>query len=155
LCCKSVFYKFNNPEIMNRKEFFAKVGFGAAAVLLPGCIAGLTTSCSKDEGGANAPTNVDFTLDTSTGALATNVGFLVSNGVVVARTNEGQFLAVSASCPHKGTNVNYVKESNSFHCPNHGQNFSSTGAVTTGGQTSTNLKQYNTTLTGTSLRVFS
>jgi cytochrome b6-f complex iron-sulfur subunit len=140
---------------MNRKEFFARVGFGAAAVLVPACIAGLATSCSKDEGASTAPTNVDFALDVATGSLATNGGFLVSNGVIVAKTLDGNFLAVSASCTHKGTNVNYVKESNSFHCPNHGQNFSSVGTATTGGQTSTGLRQYNTTLTGTSLRVFS
>lgn len=141
---------------MNRKEFFAKVGFGAAAVLVPGCIAGLATSCSKDEGSSTtAPANVDFTLDVSTGSLATNGGFLVSNGIVVARATDGTFLAVSSSCPHEGTNVNYVSSTNSFHCPNHGQNFSNTGAVTTGGKTTTNLKQYNTTLTGTSLRVYS
>lgn len=40
---------------MNRKEFFARVGFGAVAVLVSGCIAGLATSCSKDEGGATHP----------------------------------------------------------------------------------------------------
>lgn len=139
---------------MNRKEFFARVGFGAAAVLVPGCIAGLATSCSKDEGGATAPTNVDFTLDVATGSLASNGGFLVSNGIVVARTTDGAFLAVSASCTHEGTNVNYVKETNSFHCPNHGANFSNVGTHLNG-PGSSNLKQYNTTLTGASLRVYS
>lgn len=141
---------------MNRKDFFAQVGYGAAAFLLPACIAGLATSCTENEGKvAPAPTGVDFTIDTSTGNLATNGGFVVQNGIVVARTNQGTFIAVSASCTHAGTQVGYVPASNSFHCPNHGQNFSSTGAVTTGGQTSTNLASYKTTLTGTSLRVYS
>lgn len=145
---------------MNRKDFFARVGFGAAALLVPVCLTGLATSCSSDSpnnsGGTTTPPagGVDFTLDVSTGALATNGGFLVSNGIIVARTTTGDFLAVSAACTHQGTQVNYVSSSNSFHCPNHGQNYSSTGAVTTGGQTNTNLKQYNTALTGTSLRVF-
>lgn len=139
---------------MNRKEFFAKVGFGAAAVLVPGCIAGLATSCSKEESGAAAPTNVDFTLDVASGTLASNGGFLVSNGIVVARTTDGAFLAVSASCTHQGTNVNYVKETNSFQCPNHGANFSNVG-IHLDGPGSSNLKQYNTTLTGTTLRVYS
>jgi cytochrome b6-f complex iron-sulfur subunit len=140
---------------MDRKEFFTRVGFGAAALLIPGCITGLATSCSGDDGKVTpAPTGVDFALDVSKGALATNGGSQLVNGIVVARANDGSFLAVSAACTHAGTNVNYVASNNSFHCPNHGANFSSSGGVTNGPATSS-LTQYKTTLTGTSLRVFS
>jgi cytochrome b6-f complex iron-sulfur subunit len=140
---------------MDRKEFFARVGFGAAALLVPACIAGLATSCSSDEGKVTpAPTGVDFKLDVSTGALATNGGSQLINGIVVARANDGTFIAVSAACTHAGTNVDYVASSNSFHCSNHGANFNSSGGVTKGPATS-NLTQYKTTLTGTSLRVYS
>jgi cytochrome b6-f complex iron-sulfur subunit len=142
---------------MDRKEFFQKVGFGAAALLVPACIAGLATSCSKDDNGSStpAPTNVDFTLDVSTGSLATDGGFLVSNGIVVARKSATEYIAVSAKCPHEGYQVNYVANNNNFHCSsNHGGEFSSTGAVTHG-PASSNLTQYKTTLTNTSLRVFS
>jgi len=141
---------------MTRKEFFASVGFGAAAVLIPACIGGLASSCSSDDNGHTtpAPTNVNFTLDISTGALATNGGYLTTNGIVVARTNSGEFLAVSASCTHQGTNVKYQASANNFHCPNHGASFSSNGTVTQGPATS-NLTRYNTTLTGNSLRVYS
>lgn len=143
---------------MDRKEFFSKVGFGAAAALLPACIAGIATSCSSDNSTspspAPAPSGVDFLLDVSTGSLTTNGGFLVTKGIVVARTNSGTYIAVSASCTHEGTNVNYNASGNNFICPNHGAQFSSTGAVTQG-PANTNLKKYNTTLTGNSLRVYS
>jgi cytochrome b6-f complex iron-sulfur subunit len=143
---------------MDRKEFFSKVGFGAAAALLPACIAGIATSCSSDNSTspspAPAPSGVDFLLDVSTGSLATNGGYLVSQGIVVARTNSGTYIAVSASCTHEGTNVNYNASGNNFICPNHGAQFSSTGAVTQGPANS-NLKKYNTTLIGNSLRVYS
>jgi cytochrome b6-f complex iron-sulfur subunit len=143
---------------MNRKEFFSRVGFGAAAVLVPACIAGLASSCSSDNSTAPspapAPAGVDFILDVSTGSLAANGGYLVSQGIVVARTNSGTFIAVSASCTHEGTNVNYVASANDFLCPNHGAQFSSTGVVTRG-PANANLKQYNTSLTGNSLRVYS
>lgn len=143
---------------MNRKEFFSRVGFGAAAVLVPACIAGLASSCSSDNSTAPSPApaqaGVDFTLDVSTGSLAANGGYLVSQGIVVARTNSGTFIAVSASCTHEGTNVNYVASANDFLCPNHGAQFSSTGVVTRG-LANANLKQYNTSLTGNSLRVYS
>lgn len=139
---------------MNRKEFFSRVGFGAAAALLPACVAGLATSCSSEGGNTTAPTSVDFILDISTGSLATDGGFLVSNKIVVARVNATTFLAVSAACTHEGTNVNYINSSNSFHCPNHGANFSSAGTHLNG-PGSGNLQQYNVTLSGNSLRIYS
>lgn len=142
---------------MNRKEFFAKVGFGAAVALMPSCIGGLASSCSSDNSSSpspgTAPAAVDFILDVSTGSLATNGGFLVTNGIVVARTNSGTFLAVSAACTHEGTNVNYAANTNNFICPNHNAQFSSTGIVTQG-PASKNLKQYLTSLSGNSLRVY-
>lgn len=140
---------------MTRKDFFARVGFGAVGVLLPACVTGLATSCSSDGGNTIvAPSSVDFVLDISTGSLAVDNGFLVSNGIVVARVNSTTFLAVSAACTHEGANVNYVGASNSFHCPNHGANYSNTG-VHLDGPGSANLKQYNVALTGNSLRIFS
>ena len=140
---------------MTRKDFFARVGFGAASVLVPACIAGLATSCSSDEGGSStAPTGVDFTLDVSTGSLAVDKGYLVSNKIVVARVNSTTYIAVSAACTHEGTSVNYVGSSNSFLCPNHGATFSNTGTHLSG-PGSGNLTQYNVTLTGNSLRVYS
>lgn len=140
---------------MTRKDFFARVGFGAASVLVPACIAGLATSCSTDEGGSStAPSNVDFVLDVSTGSLSVDKGYLVTNKIVVARVDSNTFIAVSAACTHEGTNVNYVGSSNSFQCPNHGANFSTTG-VHLNGPGSANLKQYNVSLNGNSLRVYS
>lgn len=140
---------------MNRKEFFARVGFGTASLLVPACISGLATSCSSDDSSVpTAPTGVDFTLDISSGALATDKGYLVKNSIIIARENANTFLAVSAACTHEGTNVNYVGSSNTFHCPNHGANYSSTG-VHLNGPGSANLKQYNVTLTGNTLRVYS
>ena len=79
---------------MTRKEFFQKAGAGAALMLVPACIAGLATSCSKDSAattstnnpsGSNLPANIDFTIDVSTGNLAINGGSLVQNRVIVAK----------------------------------------------------------------------
>ena len=126
------------------------LGFGVAAVMIPACITGLS-GCKKTD---SSPTNVDFTIDISKGALSANGGFVVKNGVIVARTNSGTFLAVAAACTHEGTNVNYNSSENKFVCPNHGAQFSSNGSVTKG-PANTNLKQYNTSLSGTSLRIFS
>ncbi len=143
---------------MDRKEFLAQVGFGAAALLLPACLGSLASCSSNDVspmgGKVTPPTNIDFAVDVSTGPLSTNGGFLVTNGIIVARTIAGSFLAVSAACTHQGTNVQYRGADNDFLCPNHGSIFSATGQVTNG-PASRPLIQYKTTLTGTSLRVFS
>ena len=135
---------------MNRKEFLSNVKFGTALILLPACIGGLA-GCEKT---IVEPQNVDFTVDISSGPLASNGGYTIQNGVIIARTNSGDFLAVSAACTHQGTNVRYYSSSNNFICPNHGAKYDSTGKVTQGPATR-NLAQYNTELTGTLLKVFS
>ncbi|MFV8367469.1 ubiquinol-cytochrome c reductase iron-sulfur subunit [Flavobacterium sp. XS1P27] len=143
---------------MTRKEFFARVGFGAATVLVPACLAGLATSCSSDDsstGGSSTPTPTatsNFTVDISTGPLATNGGFIVTKGIIIARTTTGTFLAVSSSCTHEGVTLGYDKSGNQFVCPRHNSQFTSTGTVISGPAPS-NLKQYQTTLSGTTLTV--
>lgn len=135
---------------MNRKEFITQVGVGALAALAPLCLSGLS-SCKKTD---TTATKVDFTVDTSSGQLATNGGYIISNGVIVARTMSGNFLAVSVACTHEGATVNYNSSANNFVCPRHGAQFNSAGAVTMGPAQSS-LTKYNTTLTGTSLHVYS
>ena len=140
---------------MNRKEFFSKVGFGAALLLVPSCIGGLTSSCSSDGNTSNPPSNVDFTVDTTTGSLANNGGFMVQNGIIIARTLAGTFLAVSSACTHEGTSVNFSAPGNEFICPNHNAKFNSTGVVTRGPATR-NLTQYQVEIISPALiRVFS
>ena len=143
---------------MDRKDFWSQVGVGAAAFLAPICLGGIA-GCGKSSSGSTSsvpspPSNVDFTLDVSSGALASNGGFLVSQGILVARTSAGAFLAVSAACTHEGTTVNYNAANNNFVCPNHGAKFSNTGMVTLG-PAPTNLKSYNTSLTNSTLRIYS
>jgi cytochrome b6-f complex iron-sulfur subunit len=134
---------------MNRKEFLAMLGMTAGGVVAATCLG----SCSKNE----TSSNVDFTIDLNDSAYSTlnnNGGYVIKSGVIIARTSAGAYIAVSAACTHEGTNVQYQAASNRFHCPSHGANFSSTGAVQSG-PTNTALKQYNTTLSGTTLRVYS
>ncbi len=134
---------------MDRKEFIRLAGASAGWMLISSCLNGCSSNVVTP-----APTNVDFTLDVSTGSLATNGGSLNKSGIIVARTLTGTFIAVSAACTHEGTTVQFQSGSSSFYCPNHGARFSSTGAVTNGPATKA-LTQYTTTLTGTTLRVTS
>ncbi|MBI1803424.1 MAG: Rieske 2Fe-2S domain-containing protein [Ignavibacteriae bacterium] len=138
---------------MDRKEFLSILGIGTAAIVCGTCMDG----CKQEDAVVNAPTNVDFTLDLSDPAnssLQSNGGYLYKNGVIVARTGSGAYIAVSMACTHQGTTVQYDLSNNRFHCPLHGSNFATDGTVING-PASSPLKKYNTTLSGTSLRVFS
>jgi cytochrome b6-f complex iron-sulfur subunit len=136
---------------MTRKEFISQVGTAAALLLAPACITGLS-SCKKNK--KDPDKVVDFTIDISSGPLASNGGALVQDGIIIARSTISGFIAVDAECTHQGTTINYVSSSNSFNCPNHGAKFDANGNVTNGPATKS-LKSYHCTVTGTSLRVFS
>ena len=138
---------------MDRKEFLTMLGMGAAAVACSCCLGG----CQPNSGVPSAPTNVDFTLDltdSANGALKSNGGYLYKNGVIVARTVGGQYVAVSSICTHAGGTVYYDSNGNRFHCPVHGSNFGTDGSVINGPAGSP-LMKYNTALNGNSLHVYS
>ncbi len=133
---------------MNRKEFLSIVGIGATGVFVTSCL----SACKKENN-----TNIDFTLDlnsSANSALAANGGYVISQGVIVAKTSAGEYIAVSAACTHQGTNVQFQSSNNRFHCPSHGANFNTNGTVQNGPANSP-LTKYNTNLSGNMLRVYS
>jgi cytochrome b6-f complex iron-sulfur subunit len=139
---------------MDRKEFLSLVGPAAAGILFASCF----SACKKDDddGGKNT-SPVDFTIDlnaSSNAPLKNNGGFVVTNGVIVARTSSGNYIAVQSACTHQGSTLQYDNSNNRFHCSNHGSNFSTSGAVINGPASSA-LAQYNTEVNGSSLRIFS
>lgn len=133
---------------MNRKEFLSIVGIGATGVFVTSCL----SACKKENN-----TNIDFTLDlnsSANSALAANGGYVISQGVIVAKTSAGEYIAVSAACTHQGVNVQFQSSSNRFHCPSHGANFNTNGTVQNGPANSP-LTKYYTSLSGNMLRVYS
>lgn len=142
---------------MDRKVFLSLIGAGTASFAVISCIGCSNSSDGASSGTVNGPTGIDFTLDLSAAAnaaLLTNGGYLVSNGVIVARTLSGAYISVQHSCTHQSYGLIYEGAGSRFYCANHGATFSNTGAVTNG-PANRALTVYNTTLTGTSLRVYS
>lgn len=142
---------------MERQEFLRLLGTASIAV----CAGCSLESCSNDSGDAvpAAPTGVDFTLDlsmTANAILTSDGGFLYKSGIIVVCLNATAktYVAVSQACTHQGTTVSFQSSSSQFVCPAHGSRFSSSGTVVQGPAASS-LHQYNTSLTGTNLRVFS
>ncbi|MFS2187434.1 ubiquinol-cytochrome c reductase iron-sulfur subunit [Mucilaginibacter sp. Mucisp84] len=141
---------------MDRKEFLSIAGITAASFALINCM-----GCSKKSDNASAgitgPTGVDFTLDLSlsaNSALLVNGGYLASKGVIVAKTTTGSYIAVQQSCTHESYPLIYQSSERQFFCNNHGSAFSEAGVVKNS-PANRNLTVYQTTLTGTSLRIFS
>jgi cytochrome b6-f complex iron-sulfur subunit len=139
---------------MTRKEFLSLMGMGTAGVAIASCLGG----CSKNvSSGTTAPSNVDFTLDltqSANAALLTNGGYIYKNGVIVARTLAGAYIAVQQLCTHETVAITYQPNSHRFYCDGHGATFSENGTVT-GGSAPRALKTYNPSLTANSLRVYS
>lgn len=142
---------------MDRKDFLSAIGISAVSFAVISCAGCGKGSNASPSSGVSGPTGVDFTLDLSASAnasLLANGGYLVSNSVLVAKTTTGAYIAVQQSCTHESYPLVYQSGSQRFYCNNHGATFTQKGAVT-GGPTSKPLTVYNTTLTGTSLRVYS
>lgn len=141
---------------MERKEFLALLGNSAAALFAVGCLGGCSSKESDPQPTPGGSTKKDFTLDLNDAAnssLKTKGNAILRNGVVVAYTNAGNFIAVSSTCTHQGGTVNFHATSNTFICPLHGSTFTETGSVAKGPATQP-LTQYKTTLTGNLLRVY-
>ncbi|WP_231489811.1 ubiquinol-cytochrome c reductase iron-sulfur subunit [Pedobacter sp. Leaf170] len=141
---------------MDRKDFLNSIGMSAAAFALINCV-GCKKSDTSSSTGTTGPTGVNFSLDLSlaaNAALLNNGGSLVSNGVIVAKTKMGSYIAVQQSCTHESYTLSYQSANSRFYCPNHGATFSENGAVTNGPATRA-LTVYNTQLIGTTLKIYS
>ncbi|WP_044171952.1 Rieske (2Fe-2S) protein [Flectobacillus major] len=138
---------------MTRFEFLKSAGFGGAALMT------LLTSCSKNS--EVSPTtgstgSVDFTLDlaaTSNASLANSGGYVISNGVVVARTSQGTYVAATNTCSHEAKKK-VIFSNGEFYCTEHGARYSTTGTGLNS-YGANGLTVYKTELTGTSLRIYS
>ena len=141
---------------MERREFYSLIGISATTIVLS-CLGCSKSSGSSSGGSTTGPSGVDFTLDlsaTSNAALLNNGGYLLSNGLIVARTISGTYIAVQQSCTHESYPLTYQPSSQRLYCNNHGATFNEKGAVTNG-PANRALTVYNTQVSGTSLRVYS
>lgn len=138
---------------MDRKEFLATLGKGAAVAAALYCV-----GCSANSAAPTEPAaNVDFTLDLGQSAyqvLQSTGGSVYKDSIIIARVSQTEFVAVSQICTHQGSTIQYDSANKRFHCPSHGSNFSLDGSVING-PAGRALVKYNTSLSGNSLRIFS
>jgi len=142
-------------EGINRKQFLSKLGLGTGAIMATYCLGSLI-SCDDDDDYISG--EVDFTLDldeSAYDALNTVGGYVRINKVVIAAVSEGTFVAVTQICSHEGKEkVTYRSSNNDFYCTEHGAIFDLEGkGLNSNG--SKGILIYNTSLSGTLLRVYS
>ena len=133
---------------MDRKEFFSKALWGGTMLFFAPAI---INSCKKAD--SILPGNGSIDLNSSEfGALKTVGGFAYSGNIIIFRTSDTNYSAISRVCTHEGCTVNYNSSNNRLVCPCHGAQFSSTGSVLQG-PASKSLAVYKVTVSGTTLMI--
>ena len=139
---------------IKRNEFLKSLGFKGASLLAVYCGVSSLSSCSNE---SITPSNtVDFSLDLTNAVyskLNTAGNYVIVNGIVIARVSSTSFAAVTQVCSHENR-PNVIFSNGEFYCTQHGATFSTTGAGKNANG-SKGIKAYQTTLTGTSLRIYS
>jgi cytochrome b6-f complex iron-sulfur subunit len=145
---------------MERKDFLAALGLGAGSLIVSSCLG----ACGKSDSATPSPgtptsggnTKIDFTINVSTNSDISAKGWTIQNNIIIAK-NGSNYIALSGACTHQGATITYNTTNNNFPCSlsgaGHGSVFDANGARTQGPAIS-NLKKYNTSLSGDSLRVF-
>ncbi|MBB3839578.1 Rieske Fe-S protein [Runella defluvii] len=138
----------NQQEKIKRNEFLKKLGFSGAALF-----ALYTLDSCQNESNV-APLAGDITVDladASNAQLKTNGGYVIKNGVVIARVNATTYIAATLTCSHEGkTQITF--KNNEWYCTAHGARFDQTGkGLNTEGKKG--LKIYQTTLLNSTLTV--
>ncbi len=139
---------------IKRHEFLKSLGLKGASLLAVYCGASSLSSCTNES--VTPASSVDFTLDLTSATyskLNTVGNYVIANGIVVARISSTAFAAVTQVCSHENK-ANVIYSGGGFYCTQHGATFSTTGAGTNANG-SKGIKAYQTTLSGTNLRVFS
>ncbi len=139
---------------MERKEFLNKVVIGSSLMFSASFI---LNACSDEEDDfPTEPGNEDkITVDLNNenfSALQTVGGFAYTGDIIVIRSGENSYLALSKICTHQSCTVSYNHSEESLPCPCHGSLFSTTGAVLNGPAES-KLKVYTVKKDGSILTI--
>ncbi len=140
---------------MERKDFIKQFALGGS-ILLTAPV--LFSSCSKDEdmeptNNNNSTSEITIDLTSATyAALGTIGGYAYTGNIIVFRTGETSYMALSKICTHQGCTVTYSHEGGNIPCACHGSLFNTSGTVLNGPATG-NLKKYTVKKNGDILTI--
>ncbi len=141
---------------MERRKFFRNFAIGGSLLLTAPV---LFNSCSDDSEDDNNNNNnntgggntVDLN-DPAYAALKTVGGYAYKGDIIIIRSTDTVYLALSKLCTHSNCTVTYNSSSKDIPCPCHGSKFNTDGAVLNGPATSA-LKKYNVKQEGNILTI--
>ena len=139
---------------MERRHFIRNFAVGGSLLLTAPV---LFNSCSSDDdtGGDNNNNNSGTTIDLTSSEYATlkNVGgFAYKGNIIIIRSSDAVYLALSKLCTHSDCTVTYNPSTQEIPCPCHGSKFTTEGAVINGPATSP-LKKYDVKVNGNMLTI--
>ena len=146
---------------MERRKFFKNFALGGSILLTAPMLFNSCSDDSSDDG--NDDNNNDNNNDDSGGntidlndsayaSLKTVGGYAYKGDIIIIRSSDTVYLALSKLCTHSQCTVTYNSSSKDIPCPCHGSKFSTTGAVVNGPATAP-LKTYNVKLNGNTLTI--
>jgi cytochrome b6-f complex iron-sulfur subunit len=136
---------------MERRKFFRNFAVGGSLLLTAPV---LFNSCSDDPEDEKTPSGgitVDLN-DPAYAALKTVGGFAYKGDIIIIRSTDTVYLALSKVCTHSQCTVTYNSSSKDIPCPCHGSKFNTEGAVLNGPANSP-LKKYNVKQDGNILTI--
>jgi Rieske Fe-S protein len=143
---------------MDRRHFLESIGMGAAFALTVTCL----QSCIHEpiapiENPTKPTITTSFTVNTEDPAnagLKRLGGYVIVQGIVIAKDLNGNYVAATQVCSHEGRRqVIFSEVLNQFYCSAHGATFSTDGKGTNNNGKG-GLKIYKTVVEGTLLRVY-
>ena len=141
---------------MERKNFIRKFAVGGSLLLTAPVIFSACSEDSEDVPNNNNNNNTQgVTVDLSHAdfaALKTVGGYGYNDNIIIIRSTDTLYIALSKSCTHQGYALIFDNTSKQLVCNNHGSKFTTTGSVVTGPATSS-LKLYDVKLSGTTLTI--
>lgn len=140
---------------MERKDFIQKFAIGGSILLTTpllfnACSDG-TDDIMDDDNDNNNGVKVDLTSN-DFAALNDVGGFAYTGNIIVIRSGENAYIALSKVCTHQGCTVTYNHANSQLPCPCHGSVFSTTGSVVNG-PANTSLKTYSVKKDGNILTI--
>jgi len=139
---------------MERRKFFRNFAVGGSLLLTAPV---LFNSCSddstEDDNNNNNTGGITVDLnDAAYAALKTVGGFAYKGDIIIIRSTDTAYIALSKVCTHSQCTVTYNSSSKDIPCPCHGSKFNTEGAVLNGPAASP-LKKYDVKLNGNILTI--
>ena len=131
---------------MKRRDFFTHAVIGGSVLFTAPTV---LISCAKNEVTNPSGSTIDLNSSAFSGLQSVG-GYAYSGNIIIIRTGESSYVALSKVCTHQGCTVDYSKSGNRIVCPCHLSTFDINGNVL-GGPAPRSLKKYTVTVNGSTL----